>query len=91
MVLDSCQKEKSEKTDSNQNVSHEMCNTDLFFEKLIWMTTEEAARYLRKSANAIRIMVHKKVLKARKFRRRLYFKKDELDALLETSFVTGGY
>lgn len=91
MVIDNCQTNKSEKSDGNQNVSHEMCSSDLLFEKLIWMTTEEAARYLRKSANAIRIMVHKKILKARKFRRRLYFKKDELDALIETSFVTGGY
>lgn len=90
MVLDSCQKEKSEKTDSNQNVSHEMCNTDLFFEKLIWLSTEEAARYLRKSANAIRILVHRKVLRARKFRRRLYFRREELDALIETSHFVGG-
>ncbi|MBT4761079.1 MAG: helix-turn-helix domain-containing protein [Bdellovibrionaceae bacterium] len=91
MVVDNCQTNKSEKSGGNQSVSHEMCNSDLLFEKLIWMTTEEAARYLRKSANAIRIMVHKKILRARKFRRRLYFKKDELDALIETSFVTGGY
>lgn len=90
MVLDSCQKEKSEKTDSNQNVSHEMCNTDLFFEKLIWLSTEEAARYLRKSANAIRILVHRRVLRARKFRRRLYFRREELDALIETSQFVGG-
>lgn len=90
MVLDSCQNEKSEKTDSNQNVSHEMCNTDLFFEKLIWLSTEEAARYLRKSANAIRILVHRKVLRARKFRRRLYFRREELDALIETSQFVGG-
>lgn len=90
MVLDSCQKEKSEITDSNQNVSHEMCSTDLFFEKLIWLSTEEAARYLRKSANAIRILVHRKVLRARKFRRRLYFRREELDALIETSQFVGG-
>lgn len=90
MVLDSCQKDKSEKTDSNQNVSHEMCSTDLFFEKLIWLSTEEAARYLRKSANAIRILVHRKVLRARKFRRRLYFRREELDALIETSQFVGG-
>lgn len=91
MISDNCQKEKSEKTGSNQSVSHEMCDSDLLFENLIWMTTEEAARYLRKSANALRILVHRKILRARKFRRRLYFKREELDALLETSFVTGGY
>ena len=87
MVIDSCQK----KNDRGQSVSHKMCNSDKLFGNLIWMTTEEAAWYLRKSANAIRIMVHKKILKARKFHRRLYFKKDELDDMIETSFVTGGY
>ena len=86
MVTDSCQK----KSDRNQ-IGHETCDSDLLFENLIWMTTEEAARYLRKSANAIRIMVHKKVLKARKFRRRLYFKRDELEAMIDTSFIKGGY
>ena len=81
MIINNCQKESD-----RQSVSHEMHHSELLFENLIWMTTEEAARYLRKSANAIRIMAHKKVLKARKFRRRLYFKKDELDAMIETSF-----
>jgi excisionase family DNA binding protein len=66
-------------------------SSERLFEISIWMTTEEAARYLRKSANALRILVHRKILKARKFRRRLYFKREELDALLETSFVTGGH
>lgn len=91
MVIDSCQKDKSEKTDSNQSVSHEMCDSGLLFENLVWLTTEEAARYLRKSANAIRILVHRRVLRARKFRRRLYFKKDELNALIETSAFQGGF
>lgn len=66
-------------------------NGERFFENLIWLTTEEAARYLRKSSNAIRILVYKKILRARKFQRRLYFKKDELDALIETSQIKGGY
>ena len=86
MIIDNCQTE-----DDRHQGGHETCGSDLLFENLIWMTTEEAARYLRKSANAIRIMVHKKVLKARKFRRRLYFKKEELDAMIETSFLKGGY
>ncbi len=87
MGINNCQNKKC----SGQSVGHKTCNSDRFFENLIWMTTEEAARYLRKSANAIRILVHKKILKARKFRRRLYFKKDELDVMIETSFVKGGY
>ena len=69
---------KSEQTDAH-----------MFFDNLIWLTTDEAARYIRKSANALRIAVHKGHIQARKFRRRLYFKKSELDLLLDTSFQNG--
>jgi len=85
------QSEKDYRPDESQNISHEMCDSDLIFNNLIWLTTEEAAKYLRKSANAIRIMVHKKVLKARKFHRRLYFRRDELDAVIEASILQRGY
>ncbi len=57
----------------------------LIFENLIWLTTEEAAIYLRKSADAIRHLVYRGDLRARKFKRRLYFKRDELDELLDLS------
>lgn len=59
---------------------------DGFFENLKWLTTEETVKYLRKSTNAVRILVHRKILRARKFQRRLYFRRDELDYLLESSF-----
>ena len=72
------------------NSDDRLKNSEMFFDNLIWLNTEEAARYLRKSANAIRILVHKKILRARKFRRRLYFKKSELDMLVETSQYCGG-
>ena len=62
--------------------------SEMLFNNLIWMTTEEAAFYLRKSANAIRLLVFKGHLKSRKFQRRLYFKRDELNNLIETAFVT---
>ena len=61
-----------------------------FFENLIWLTTEEAAQYLRKSVNAIRILVFRKILRARKFRRRLYFRKSELEAVIEASALERG-
>jgi excisionase family DNA binding protein len=57
----------------------------LIFENLIWLTTEEAAIYLRKSADAVRHLVYRGDLRARKFKRRLYFKRDELDKLLDLS------
>lgn len=55
------------------------------FERLVWLSSEEAARYLRKSPGALRVMVHRRQIFARHFRRRLFFKRRELDQLLETS------
>ncbi|MBT3982381.1 MAG: helix-turn-helix domain-containing protein [Bacteriovoracaceae bacterium] len=60
------------------------------FDNLIWLGTEEAAKYLRKTTNAIRIAVHRGQIKCYKWRRRLYFKRDELDRLLESSINYGG-
>lgn len=62
----------------------------LLFNNLKWMTTNEAAFYLRKSANAIRTAICRGQITAYKFRRRLYFKRSELDRLLETSSTVGG-
>lgn len=58
----------------------------LIFENLEWLTTAEAAYYLRKSKDAIRQMVCRGQLRARKFHRRLYFRKVELDQTLDISF-----
>ena len=62
----------------------------LLFNNLIWLTTKEAAVYLRRSVNSIHTLVSRKQLRARKFCNRLYFKKDELDYLIETSLFKGG-
>ena len=72
------------KTLSNQT-SEETKSDELFFNNLIWMTTEEAARYLRKSANALRILVHRKIIRARKFRRRLYLTSREFSYQITNS------
>ena len=61
----------------------ESIDSDEFFHNLIWMTTEDAARYLRKSTDAIRHLVYRGDLRARKFKRRLYFRRDELDEMLD--------
>ena len=55
------------------------------FERLTWLDTKEAATYLRKTANALQIMVYRGYIRPRKFRRRLFFRKVELDRLLESS------
>ncbi|HAZ12963.1 MAG: hypothetical protein A2X86_09245 [Bdellovibrionales bacterium GWA2_49_15] len=60
------------------------------FYNLYWMTTNEAATYLRKSANALRTAVCRGHITARKFKRRLYFKRSDLDRLIETSTTVGG-
>lgn len=54
-------------------------------DRLTWLDSDEAAKYLRKTANALRIMASRGYLRPRKFRRRLYFRKIELDRLLESS------
>jgi len=52
---------------------------------LTWLNTKEAARYLRKSPNALRILAYRGAVRPRRFRRRLYFRRVELDRLLESS------
>ncbi len=56
------------------------------FDNLIWVTTEEAAEFLRKSSHALRQMVYAGKLRPRKVHGRLYFKKGDLEALIESSF-----
>lgn len=53
-----------------------------------WFTTKEAAKYLGRSVNAILLMVSRGILEKRKWQGRLYFKKSDLDLLIETSLGT---
>lgn len=62
----------------------------LFFENLEWMRTEDAAKYLRTSVGQIRNMVYRGQLKPRKFNRRLYFRKADIDRTIENS-KNGGF
>jgi|GEM_PF-952566 len=76
--------------DKGSQMSKLMNATDLEIldpglDQLTWLDSKEAARYLRKTANALRIMVYRGYLRPRKFRRRLYFRRLELDRLLESS------
>ena len=57
------------------------------FDNRIWLSTSEAAKYLGKTQNAIWILVCRGELLKRKWKRRLYFKRTELDHLLETSLI----
>jgi hypothetical protein len=55
------------------------------FKQLTWLNSKDAATYLRKSENALRIMAHRGYVRPKKFRRRLYFLRVELDRILESS------
>jgi len=59
------------------------------FENLVWLNSKDAANYLRKTVGALRVLVCRGQLKAYKWGRRLYFKKAELDRLLESSLMKG--
>jgi excisionase family DNA binding protein len=63
---------------------------ETLFDNLVWMTSAEAAHYLRISTNALRVAVCRGQINARRFRRKLYFRKNELDRMLETSRFKGG-
>jgi hypothetical protein len=50
-----------------------------------WLTTSEAVKYLGRTKNALWLMVSRGYLEKRKWHGRLYFKKSELDNLIEQS------
>lgn len=59
------------------------------FENLVWLNSQDAANYLRKTVGALRVMVCRGQLRAYKWKRRLYFKRSELDRLIESSLMRG--
>ena len=60
-------------------------NACSFFNNLIWITTKEASEFLRKSSHAVRQMVYKGQITARKFHGKLYFNRLELNELIDSS------
>ena len=55
-------------------------NKDVFW--LEWLTTKEAAWHLRISPNALRILVHRKRVRAHKLGNRLRFRRSDLKLLI---------
>lgn len=53
----------------------------------VWLTTEEVAHYLGKTRNAVWLLVSRGLLMKRKWQGRLYFKRAEIDRLLEGALV----
>ena len=78
------------RSDGSGSTGDNNAAVEQFFDNLVWMTSAEAARYLRKSVGALRVMVCRRQIRARKFHRRLYFRRIELDRLLESSELKGG-
>ncbi len=62
----------------------------MIFDNLAWMTSAEAATYIRKSVGALHTAVCRGQLPCHKWRRRLYFRKNDLDKILEHSQQIGG-
>jgi excisionase family DNA binding protein len=79
------QKKLSEKTPENG------LSEKLLLENSIWMSVKDAARYLSRTENAIRILMCRKVLRIYRLGRRVYLKRSEIDALIESSVLNGGY
>ncbi len=70
----------------------EPVKSGVIFDKSEWLTTKEAAVYLRKfepagrpSVNAVHKLVARGSIRRRKFSGRLFFRKKELDFLIESS------
>lgn len=53
----------------------------------VWLTTEEVAHYLGKTRNAVWLLVSRGLLMKRKWQGRLYFKRAEIDRLLEGALI----
>jgi hypothetical protein len=61
--------------------------SEKFNNGITWMTTSDAARYLGKSKNALWLLVSRGLLIKRKWQGRLYFKKSEIDRMLESALA----
>ncbi len=85
-------RERKENGNSQENEVNSEVRSNLFFENLEWLSTADAAVYLRKfnangipSVNAIHKLVSQGKIRRRKFSGKLYFKRKELSYLIECS------
>jgi len=73
---------------SEYSVDHKVASmrSQFFHNKIAceWLSTEEAAHFLRISANALRIMVYRNQIPVAKFGRRLRFRLKDCQALFES-------
>ncbi|PIP91034.1 MAG: hypothetical protein COV38_00425 [Bdellovibrionales bacterium CG11_big_fil_rev_8_21_14_0_20_38_13] len=64
--------------------------TRLFNNRIKWMTVKDTAKYLGRTENAIRLLIHRGVLTSYKLGRRTYLKISEIDEQLTTSNLLKG-
>ena len=58
----------------------------MLFDKLKWMTSKEAAFYIRVSVGQLRNMVWRRQIKCYRLKNRLRFMRNDLDTVLKSSF-----
>ena len=64
---------------------------DEFFDNRIkWMTVRDTSKYLGRTENAIRLLIHRGILNSYKLGRRTYLRVSEIDEQLATSNIIGG-
>ena len=71
-------------SDINKSIAEDQISAS-FFDKLKWVTTREAAEYLRLSVGQIRNMVWRGQLTSYKLNNRLRFLKSDLDKIMKSS------
>jgi len=87
-----------EKKNKSESMHENLDSQTSFFDNLVWLSTKDAAIYLRKfrkqdgapSEGAIRTAICRGTLIARKWKRRLYIKRADLDRMLQLSPIIGG-
>ena len=72
---------------SNKSFCSHCGQSDSLFDKKIWMTIKDAARYLGRTTNAVYIAVYRGHLSKYKWNGKLYFRRSDLDRLLESSLA----
>ena len=67
-----------------KNKCSQLNKTDLFFENLIWLSTKEAAEYLRITVGALKNRIYRGEILPKKFGRLNRFRKKDLDRLIDS-------
>ena len=77
---------KSVESSNNKKINP----TKLFNNRIKWMTVKDTAKYLGRTENAIRHLIHRGTLTSYKLGRRTYLRLSEIDTLIATSNLMNG-